>query len=393
MPNVNWKLITGLLIALVLVAVVALRLTRRVPPYNPPSNRTITDWGSLDNQTAQRLQNILDQNVNHLIVPGLQAFVRTPDGRTWSGTSGTTDLRRKHFLGREDILRVGSTTKTFTAVLILQLVEEGLLRLDDPLSLWFPDFPNAGRITVRQLLNHSSGISEFLEDPAVMMKSILSWRAWKLQELLDIAAKREPYFSPGSDWHYSNSNYVLLGLIAEQITGKTFAQLLREKLLDPMNLTHTFFVPNEPEPDALLRGYDRDLSHFPGFLDIGVKSKSWATAAHASGALASTADDLGLFYSRLFAGELLSPDMMEAMLTFIPASNPGFDPQVGYGLGLMQLNVDGQELIGHVGEFMGSTAIAMYAPDTGSLVVVTANMSYPDLVKVVSDLLADIQPG
>ncbi|MBP1702237.1 MAG: hypothetical protein H6Q38_1344, partial [Chloroflexi bacterium] len=80
MPNVNWKLITGLLIALVLVAVVALRLTRRVPPYNPPSNRTITDWGSLDNQTAQRLQNILDQNVNHLRVPGLQSFVRTPDG-------------------------------------------------------------------------------------------------------------------------------------------------------------------------------------------------------------------------------------------------------------------------------------------------------------------------
>jgi D-alanyl-D-alanine carboxypeptidase len=106
-------------------------------------------------------------------VPGLQAFVRRSDGRTWSGTSGTTDLARRVALRSDDILRVGSVTKTFTAVLILKLVEEGVLSLDDSLAKWFPNFPNAEAITVRQLLNHSSGIPEFLDSPGVLMKSIL----------------------------------------------------------------------------------------------------------------------------------------------------------------------------------------------------------------------------
>jgi CubicO group peptidase (beta-lactamase class C family) len=102
--------------------------------------------------------------------------------------------------------------------------------------------------------------------------------------------------------------------------------------------------------------------------------------------LASTADDLGVFYERLFGGALLSPSMMKDMTTFVEAVNPGFEAQDGYGLGLMRLKVDGQELVGHVGEFMGSTAIAMYAPDEHSVVVVTANLSYPDMVCVVADL-------
>ena len=343
-------------------------------------------WGSLDSETAQRLQSLLDEDVNRLRVPGLQAFVRTSAGRTWSGSSGTTDLARKELLGREHVLRVGSVTKTLTAVLILQLVEEGYLSLDDPLAKWFPSFPNAEAIRVRQLLNHSSGIPEFLDTPDVLMKSIIPSTKWQPQELLDIAAKRKPYFAPGGAWHYSNTNYILLGLIAERITGKTSAELLRSSIIDPLMLANTYFVPYEQAPATLVRGFDRDLSHFPGLLDIGTGDTSWATAAFTSGALASTADDLGVFYERLFAGALLSPSMMTDMTTFVEAVNPGFEAQDGYGLGLMRLKVDGQELIGHVGEFMGSTAIAMYAPDKHFIIVVNANLSYPDLVSVVADL-------
>jgi D-alanyl-D-alanine carboxypeptidase len=342
----------------------------------------------MDAESAERMQSILDENLNTLHVPGLQAFVRLPDGRSWSGSSGTADLARRIPLRREHCLRVGSTTKTLTAVVILKLVEQGSLSLEDPLSKWFPDYPNAESITIHQLLNHTSGIPDFLQSPEVIMKSILPSQRWVMQDLLDIAARAEPPFPPGGGWHYSNTNYILLGLIAERVTDQPAAQLMRDMISAPLGLTNTHFIPYEPAPRMLVPGFDRDLSRFPGMLEISPSNTSWATAAFTSGALASTADDLGTFYHALFAGELLSPPSMEAMTTFVQADNPGFEAQDGYGLGLMRLNVDGHRLIGHVGEFMGSTAIAMHSPEDGYLMVLTSNLSFPDLVAPLGQLQA-----
>jgi len=389
MTPINWKLIAGILIGLLILIAAVLRLTRSVPAFQPPEQRQISAWGTLDGETAQKLQSILDEGVNRLKVPGLQAYVRTPDGYTWSGTSGTTDLRRKNPMRRDHVLRVGSTTKSFTAVLILKLVEEGKLSLDEPIAKWFPDIPNAEAITVRQLLNHSSGIPEFI--PKVLMKSIIPSTYWQPEEMVEIIAQGKPSFTPGSDWEYSNSNYYLLGLIAEQLSGKPVTQLLHEQIIDPLHLEHTYFIPYEPAPAGLVPGFDRDLSKIPGMLDIGVRNTSWATAAFTSGALASTADDLGIFYESLFAGKLLSPSSMAEMTTFITAPNPGFDAQNGYGLGLMRLAVDGQELVGHVGQFMGSSSIAMYAPDKGTIIVLTTNLSFPEVVEVLADLQEGIE--
>lgn len=383
----HWKLAVGLFLVLILVVVLVPRLTRSVPPFQPPADRQISAWGSLDSETAQELQSILDKNVNSLEVLGLQAYVRTSEGKTWSGASGTTDLAREHPLQRDDIIRIGSVTKAFTAVLVLELVEAGDLSLEDPLTRWFPGFPNAESITVRQLLNHSSRIPEYI--PRVMLKSILPSTYWQPEEVVDIIAQDETPFAPGNGWEYSNTNYVLLGLIAEEVSGKTVTQLLHEQILDPLDLDQTYFVPYEPAPAGPVPGFDRDLSSFPGMLDIGSDNTSWATAAFTSGALASTAEDLGIFFERLFAGALLSPAMMEEMTAFISAPNPDFPEQTGYGLGLMQLEVEGRELVGHVGWFMGSTAIAMVAPDNNQVIVVTSNLSRPDLV----DVLLDLQEG
>ena len=383
MPKISWKLAAAIVVSVVVVALLVPRLTRSVPAYSPPAEREQSASESLETDqpiAAQQLQSLLDEAVNGLGVPGLQLFVRDAYGVSLSGTSGTIDLRRKIPMRRDHILRVGSVTKTFTAVLILKLVDEGKLSLDDPLAKWFPAFPRAEAITVRQLLNHSSGIPEFLDTPDVLMKSVIPSTYWQPQQVLDIAAKREPYFAPGESWHYSNSNYVLLGLIAEKVTGKTAAQLLREQIISPLGLHNTYFVPYEPAPAMLVTGFDRDLSHFPGMLDIAPDNTSWATAAFTSGALASTADDLGAFYENLFAGRLLSQASMQEMTTFVDAYNPGFEEQDGYGLGLMRITVDGETWIGHVGEFMGSTSIAMYSPDDGTLIVVNANLSFPDLV-------------
>lgn len=384
MPNINLKLAVGIILGLVVIGISVIRLTRGVSPFEPAGERQFSTWGSLDRETAQKLQSIIDDDLNLLKVPGLQAFVRSPDGMTWSGTSGTADLARRHLLQRDHVLRVGSVTKSFTAVLILKLVEEGKLNLDEPIRRWFPDIPNADKITVRHLLNHSSGIPEII--PKVMLRSILPFTYWEPDGLVDIIAREKPLFAAGSAFEYSNANFILLGLIAEEISGKPVAQLLREQIFTPLNLDQTYLIPYEETPAGLVTGYDRDLSSFPGMLDIGPGNTSWATAAFTSGALASTADDLGVFVEHLFAGSLLKPSTMKEMTTFIPASNPGLPEQNGSGLGLMRLEVVGQELIGHVGVFMGSTAIAMYSPDDHSIIVVTCNLSNPDLVNVLADL-------
>jgi D-alanyl-D-alanine carboxypeptidase len=177
-------------------------------------------WGTLDNGIAQKLQAALDEDVNQQKVPGFQSFLRTAVGKTWSGTSGTTDLARENLLQRDDILRVGSVTKTFTAVIVLKLVEAGRLSLDDPIAKWFPDFPNAEAITVRQLYNHTSGIPEII--PKVLLKSIIPSTYWKPEELVAIIAQDASSFTPRGTVEYSNTNYIMLGLIAEKVSGKAF---------------------------------------------------------------------------------------------------------------------------------------------------------------------------
>jgi D-alanyl-D-alanine carboxypeptidase len=384
MARRNWKIAISILVVLVIAGLSVRLLTRRTSVFTPPSHREIKNWGTVDQETAQTLQAILDEEVNTQKVPGFQAYLRTPDGKTWSGTSGTTDLARKHALKQDNVIRVGSVTKTFTAVLILKLVEEGRLSLDDPLATWFPQFPNAGAITMRHLLNHTSGIPEII--PKILMKSVIPSTRWQPSELVDIAAQDKPLFAPGSRFAYSNTNYILLGLIAEAVSGETVTDLLHQQILDPLGLQHTYFVPYEPAPADLVTGYDRDMTPIPGLLAITPENTSWATAAYTSGALASTADDLGVFFDSLFAGRLLSPATMAEMVDFVDAPNPGLPEQTGSGLGLMRLEVDGQELIGHIGQFMGSAAIAVYAPEQHDLIVVTSNLSNPHLVEVVTAL-------
>jgi len=385
----HWKLAIGILLGAIVLIAAGLQFTRRVKPYVPPADRQISAWGSLDDGTAQRLQAALDEEVNLQKVPGLQAFVRMADGSTWSGVSGTTDLARKDPMQPEDVLRIGSTTKTFTAVLVLKLVEDGRLSLDDPLSNWFPAIPDAEAITVRDLLSHSSGIPEIIQRG--LMKSVIPSTYWTRDQLLQLISQDKPLFTPGSQFSYSNSNYILLGFIVEEITGKPILQLLHEQILDPLNLKNTYFIPYEPARARLVTGFDRDLAKIPGMLEITPGNTSWATLAFTSGAMASNADDLGVFFDNLFEGKLLLSSTMEEMTTFLPATNPGLDAQTGSGLGLMRFEVDGQELIGHVGEFMGSSSIAMYAPDKGYTIIVTSNLSNPDLTSVLADLQAIIK--
>ena len=208
---------------------------------------------------VKALQETLDREVDRLGVPGIQASLRV-GSFAWSGASGYKDLDRREPLLPSDILRVGSVTKTFTAGVVLKLSERGYIDLDAPTERWMPDWPHAGEITVRHLLNHTSGLRNYTDDLWFLARTLLfPKRVWQPAELAAVTRGKPLYFSPGTGHHYSNTNYVLLGLICERATGKPMAELYRELIFDPLGLRDTYFVPYEPPPVRLVTGFERDL--------------------------------------------------------------------------------------------------------------------------------------
>jgi D-alanyl-D-alanine carboxypeptidase len=382
----NWKILLPLSILVVLALWAAPVFLRKVRPYHPPSDRDLSALVTLDRETANRLQTMLDAEINLLGVPGFQAAIRTAGGQTWFGVGGTVDPERRIPLQREAILRVGSATKTFTAVIILQLVDEGKLKLDDPLARWFPDFPNAGEITLRHLLTHRSGIYEILQSPVVLGSLFFPHKAWKPEEMVGIASQQKLHNQPGAEYSYSNTNYILLGLIAEQITGQEMAALYRLRILEPLELFSNYFVPYEPAPENLISSFDRDLIPLPGLFELDPDGVSAATAAYSSGAMVSTAEDLVKFYDGLFSGKLLAPASLEAMTTFFDASDSGTPQLTGYGLGVFRLEVNGEEVWASLGEFIGSMTMLAYSPSEKDIVAVIGNLSIFDYVQVWKDL-------
>lgn len=382
----NWKVLIPLVALLAIMLWVAPTVFRRVRLYQPLADPDLSGWGTIDRETAISLQSALDANVNRLKLPGLQASIQTADGLTWSGVSGTTDPERRIPLSRKHIIRVGSVTKTFTAVLILQLVERSELSLQDPLSKWFPSFPNARDITIRDLLTHRSGVYEILRSPAVLGSLLLPQKRWQPNELVEIAAQHGP--GTQGEYSYSNTNYILLGLIAEKITGQDVATLYRQRIFEPLHLSDTYFVPYETTPQRLISSYDRDLIPLPGLYELKPDSVSVATAAYTSGAMVSTADDLRSFYSALFSGELISPAMQQEMKLFFPASDPGTPQLTGYGLGIFRLTIDHEDVWASLGEFVGSMTMVSYSPSEHEFVAIIGNLSLYDYINVWKDLIA-----
>lgn len=319
-------------------------------------------------------------------IPGAIVSVSTPDTGTWTTALGTGDLATGAPVRTDQHLRIGSITKTFTATVVLQLVQEGKLSLDSPLADFRPDVPNAGHITVRQLLQMTSGLYNYSEDPGFNRR--LDQRPesrWSPQDLLDVAFHHPAYFPPGKGWHYSNTNYVLLGLIAEHLTGQPLEQLFKERVFDRVGMGDTSLNSDATVPDPQAKGYEF-ISNV-GSLTAPVltgKDAAWAdwkagnpyevthvnaSWAWAAGAAVSTVDDLRRWAPALAEGTLLSPQLQRERLHFIPTS-----PQPGkptYGLGVA--DVDG--FIGHDGQIPGYNSFVGYDPERRATVVVLVNLN------------------
>jgi len=313
--------------------------------------------------TEARLQRGLDAVVA-AGVPGAVLLVR--DGaRTIGVASGRADVERLEPMRVSDRFRVGSVTKPFVATVVLQLAGEGRLGLADPVERWLPGVvPNGAAITVRQLLDHTSGLFDFAADPGFVAQAFRDpLRDWSPREIVAVATAHPPAFAPGAGWAYSDTNYFVLGLIVEAATGHTLAAELRSRILAPLRLRAT----------SLPAGPDIAGRHAHGYflrpttdVTVGSPSVQWA-----AGALVSNARDLARFFRALLGGRLLRPDLLELMTTTVAA--PQLGPGQAYGLGLQKVPERCGVLWGHTGASPGYVADALNARDAGRQVVVLAN--------------------
>ncbi|KUJ69833.1 serine hydrolase [Streptomyces albus subsp. albus] len=283
-------------------------------------------------------------------VPGALASVKDRDGRTRTYTAGVGDVATGAKVPRDGQVRIGSNTKTFTAVVMLQLVAEGKVGLDAPVDTYLPglvrgDGIDGRRITVRQLLQHTSGLpnyTKYLSDDI---------RYYEPRELLDLALQHKAVFEPGAKWEYNNTNYLVAGLIVQKVTGRPLAEQIDTRIIQRIGLRHTYFpAPGElANRDRHPKGYYQDSAGAP-LVDATQWDPSWAWAA---GQLVSTDSDLNRFFSALLSGRLLPKAQLAQMRTTVPAGHP-FPAGARYGLGLVRTPLScGGVYWGHGGSMTG----------------------------------------
>jgi D-alanyl-D-alanine carboxypeptidase len=315
--------------------------------------------------TSPALRQIVRQLVRDG-APGALAVVRTPLGIR-RAQAGLARRRPRTAMAATDRFRIASITKTFVATVVLQLVAEGKLSLDDPVERWLPGLlPNAGSIEIRELLNHTSGLFDYLDDKG-FVQAVLAQpgRIWPPRKLVAIATAHPPLFPPGSDWSYSNTNYILLGLMIEAAVGTPLGQQLQQRFFDPLGLTETSFPTRARIDGAHAHGYVgfATLPRLRSLLDTSPVSPSLAWAA---GAIVSTGDDVTSFYAALLGGRLLPPELLDAMKT--PA------PGVHYGLGLLETDTPCGQAYGHEGDLLGHRSFVYARPDGTRVALVMVNI-------------------
>lgn len=307
---------------------------------------------------AAELQTALEEVVASpdTVFQGAVLAVKVAGQPLWVGAAGVADLATGEPLAPEARFRVGSIAKPFVAAVVLQLVEEGTLALDDPMTAVLPGsvtgrFDAAGRTTVRMLMNHTSGIPEWIDAEVHASIAADPTKVWDVSEFLDLAAAKPRPFEPGAGWAYSNTDYNLLGLIVEQATGRTWRDEVATRVLEPLSLGHTTLpLPGDVTmPEPYMHGYGLVDG---AIVDLSRVDPSMAGAAGGSALITNTAD-LTTFIDALLAGALFRDGgTLDAMTTFVDVI--GENGQTGYGLGLERYVLPGGILaIGHSGGTAG----------------------------------------
>ena len=342
----------------------------------------------------QAFQAVVDATAKQLKVPGAMVVLRTPQGN-FNAAFGTTELGAQTSPDAITHFRIASNTKTMTAALIVLLAQGDKLKFTDPVSAYVPDVPNGENITVAELLKMRSGLYGYTADPALAAAMDADpGKAWTTREVLDIAFRHPPQFAPDASYEYSNTNYALLGLVAEKVGGRPLAQQFQERLFGPVGLTHTSLPAADDisMPAPYSHGYmyggslyaladdpypaDMQAAAQAGTLqpiDYTNQNSSYASAA---GGAISTAEDLVTWMKALVSGKVFNADYHQQWLTSLQAEDPGAPDGQKYGYGISYQRFGPKAaMFYHGGELPGFNSFMGYDPDNDVALVIWTNLT------------------
>jgi len=338
----------------------------------------------------QQLQKALDNGIQKYGGKGISAAIIFPDGYTWDGAAGISHGTAA--ITTETLFSADSITKSFTAVTIIKMVEDGTITLDDPVRKWFPPYANIdSTVSIRQLLNHTSGIFNITENPQ-LWQDIFSnrQRVWSADKVLTNYVL-EPYFPRGTGWHYCNTGYIMLRKLIHDVNGAAISEVYRNRIFDPCGLTETYLYAEETLPGTVAHGWF-DINGDNSYEDITINPLiSFYSAA--GGGIFATALDLALWARKIFIdGIVVTEDQLDQITDFYTPI-PDQPLVAGYGLGLAHFNPDlfnGLTIYGHSGDAPGYAAGSLYLADYNVCLGIADNTQDGDNMWVINDLLAII---
>ena len=339
------------------------------------------------------LQATVEGAAKELLLPGAMVLLQTPQGNFVFGY-GTTELGVTDPPRADTHFRAASNTKTMTAAVIVQLIQEGRLSFDDLISKYVQDVPNGDKITITQLLKMRSGLYNYTNAPELAESLDLDPdKVWTMEELRDMAFKRPPHFAPGAEFEYNNTNYLLLGLVAEKIEGKPLAGIFRDRLFGPLGMKNTLLPVSTsnaiPEPYShgyLYGGSSYALVDAPYPADLQAAAKAgtlrpnddtWQNPSpyFAAGGIISTADDLATWMRALVGGKVLDADYQRQWLDSPEAEDPSNPEGQKYGYGIAMITFGPNKIYFHGGEMPGYNSFMGHDPQNEVTLIVWTSLT------------------
>jgi len=335
------------------------------------------------NILRQKLQANLDEWHKSGKFAGATLGVCLADGKCFSLATGFSDLETKTPMKSNDLMLAGSVGKTFAAVVALQLVKEGKINLDDKIEkyfgkeAWFSRLPNAKDITIRQLMNHTSGLVRYEFNPKFLtdLKAAPD-KIWKPEELISYLFDTKAAFEAGKGWDYSDTNYIVLGMVIEKVTGKKYYDLTEKRILKPLKFKNTK-PQDRRELKGLIQGYAGAGNDFTGKDAVLENGKFTINPQFewTGGGMVSNSEDLARWAKAMYEGKAFSADLVSEMLNGVSA--PMLGRETKYGLGVIIRQTRAGISYGHSGFFPGYMTDMMYFPEHKISIAVQVNSSVP----------------
>ncbi len=312
----------------------------------------------------------------------------------YSGGFGLRNRAANLPVTADTVFEIGSITKQFTAAGVMLFVQRGRVSLDAPIARYLPDVPHAKQITVRELLDQTSGLDDYLENKALYASLLAATvKPHRISYYVQLVANRPLQFRPGTKWAYSNTNYAILGMLAAKISGRSYEAYLRSAILNPLDLRATEYMATAPPAGAnTSQGYDYVKKHY---VRVPPYDMSWANAA---GALASNAGNVVRWDGAFFAGKVLNRSSVQTAITppagipVLPGKDKRNNIAQGYAFGWMAGQDEGRRVVWHNGGTIGARAMNLVFPSDGLEIIVLTNQSTADpeaIALKISRLLYD----